>query len=243
MGGWRPEPVDTRDVPASQLLTALAADSTLTHVDLRPNCSPVENQRNVGSCVGNATVGALELLENLRGDAYVDLSRLFVYYNARAAMGEETQDNGSFIRDAFMSLSVLGVCPEELWTYDTAKVFIRPAWKAYKAAYGHRINKFYKIFSTGEDRIAEIESALRAKCPVVFGASVYEAYRTCTGKVAMPSGASIGGHAQCIVGFDSVARYFIVRNSWGTSWGDGGYAYMPYEYLDAADANDFWVAT
>jgi C1A family cysteine protease len=63
------------------------------------------------------------------------------------------------------------------------------------------------------------------------------------GIVAMPKRVRVnsGGHAQVIVGYDDNAKCWIVRNSWGTWWGDAGYGYVPYEYLDASDANDFWV--
>ena len=44
------------------------------------------------------------------------------------------------------SLCAFGVCPEVVWPYDVKKVKIRPSWKAYRAAYAHRIKSFYKIF-------------------------------------------------------------------------------------------------
>ena len=41
-----------------------------------------------------------------------------------------------------------------------------------------------------------------------------------------------GGHAICLVGY--TAATFIVRNSWGTGWGDNGFAYASEEYADRA---------
>ena len=54
---------------------------------------------------------------------------------------------------------------------------------------------------------------------------------TTTGVVSMPKNTEvlIGGHAMMLVGYDK--SNFIVRNSWGDKWGDGGYCYVPYNYL------------
>jgi C1A family cysteine protease len=52
----------------------------------------------------------------------------------------------------------------------------------------------------------------------------------------------LGGHAVLCVGYDDHKHHFIMRNSWGDSWGDKGYFYLPYEYLlDHNLASDFWA--
>ena len=52
----------------------------------------------------------------------------------------------------------------------------------------------------------------------------------------------IGGHAVLAVGYDDRTQRFLVMNSWGTRWGQGGYFTMPYAYLtDRALAADFWT--
>ncbi len=49
------------------------------------------------------------------------------------------------------------------------------------------------------------------------------------------NGTEFGGHAVCLVGY--TAEHFIVRNSWGTGWGDKGFAYASNEYaMKAFDA-------
>jgi C1A family cysteine protease len=54
----------------------------------------------------------------------------------------------------------------------------------------------------------------------------------------------VGGHCVVLVGYDDSHKQFIVRNSWGTGWGQAGYFMMPYQYLtNARLASDFWMAT
>lgn len=249
LGAWRPD--DTQlgdhddynfDALASKLVLT---ESSNTNVDLRKFSSPVEDQGHVGSCVGNAVVGALELLRIKAGLPHTDLSRLFVYYNSRLMHQQQDRDEGTFIRLAMGTLSSLGTCTEEKWPYDPSKVFIRPSWGAYRMGYANKIDSYYKIGGSGKTRLDYIKQALRAQCPVVFGMTIDDAYikTGSDGMVAMPKQARInpGGHAQLIVGFNDNTERLIVRNSWGKFWCDSGHAHVPYEYLDAADARDFWV--
>lgn len=215
-------------------------------LDLRKWCSPIENQAQAGSCVGNSVVGALEFLQIRNGRPYTDLSRLFVYYNSRLMHGEADQDNGTYIRIAFGTLSSLGTCSEKTWPYDLNNLFIRPSWGSYREAYPHKITSYYRITAThGAALVDAIKRALRAQHVVVFGMIVDDDYIMVgsDGVIAMPKQKRLnpGGHAQVIVGYDDNKRHWIVRNSWGTGWGDKGYAYVPYDYLDASNANDFWV--
>jgi len=84
---------------------------------------------------------------------------------------------------------------------------------------------------------------------VVFGITVYESFEgdeaAKTGMIPMPniSGEQcLGGHAVCAIGYDDNKQCLIVRNSWGTGWGDMGYFYLPYAYVqDPNLAEDFWV--
>src|SRR5205823_14574815 len=68
----------------------------------------------LGSCTANALAGAVEFLEKEDGAHFVDLSRLFIYYNERVIEGTVDQDSGAFIRDGIKSLAKQGVCPEQI---------------------------------------------------------------------------------------------------------------------------------
>ena len=52
----------------------------------------------------------------------------------------------------------------------------------------------------------------------------------------------VGGHAVLCVGYDDKSRTFLIRNSWGKSWGLKGYFKMPYSYLTSRSlASDLWT--
>lgn len=200
----------------------------------------------VHNCVGNSVVGALELLQIRDGMPAIELSRLFVYYNSRLMHGWQDRDDGTYIRTAMGTLSSLGTCSEKKWPYDTSKVFIRPTWGSYREGYANKIDKFYRINGTGNQRIDFIKSALRSHHPVVFGMDVNDDFMKIgySGLVKSPqTQVFTGGHAMLIVGFDDGQNVFIVRNSWGTTWGARGYCYLRYEDFDKFNAEDVWVPT
>lgn len=54
--------------------------------------------------------------------------------------------------------------------------------------------------------------------------------------------AELGGHACVVCGYNNDSKTFLVRNSWGTSWGMAGYFTLPYEYLLNENlSDDFWT--
>jgi C1A family cysteine protease len=105
------------------------------------------------------------------------------------------------------------------------------------------------LSATGPERMTEpssIKGCLAHGYPIVFGFTVYPSIDRAEahGVLPMPgtSEREDGGHCVVLVGYNDKDRHFIVRNSWGTDWGDEGYFYMPYEYVLRSDlSTDFWT--
>jgi C1A family cysteine protease len=95
-----------------------------------------------------------------------------------------------------------------------------------------------------------MKACLASGYPFVFGFTVYKSFESDavahSGKVELPGHRErqVGGHAVLAIGYDDTRQRFRCLNSWGASWGDGGYFTIPYEYLaDPHLASDFWTAT
>ena len=239
--GWVPDLPDHRDFAYA---TVRKLPKTLPpSADLRPMCSPVEDQGQLGSCTGNALAGAVEFLERKNGATFEDASRLFIYYNERVVEHTVSQDAGAMIRDGIKTLAKLGVCSETLWPYVISKFAKTPPKSCFTEARKHRITAYARI-STLDD----MRSCLADGYPFVFGFTVYASFESSqvaqTGVVPMPSPNEqvLGGHAVLAVGYNDKQKRFVVRNSWGPGWGMSGYFTMPYAYLtDSNLADDMWT--
>jgi C1A family cysteine protease len=239
--GWLPDLPDHRDLSFAERHPRRPAAPP--SVDLRATCSPVEDQGALGSCTSQALAGALEFLEVKDGVAFQDLSRLFIYYNERVILGTISSDSGARLRDGIKTLAQDGVCPEKAWPYVISKFKRKPTQACYKTAAGHQITSYERLTT-----LDDMRSCLADGFPFVFGFSVYDSFESApvasTGVVPMPGPQErvLGGHAVMAVGYDEAAQRFIIRNSWGTRWGDHGYCTMPYAYLASRDlSDDFWT--
>lgn len=214
-------------------------------IDLRESgfLPTVFDQGQLGSCVPNASVAAVMYIESRQGREVVMGSRLELYYYARKLEGSIHQDSGCMIRDAFKVLSSTGVGSEALWPYNISKFSKLPTGAERKT--DQKLLQYMRVRGDSPS----LKSALALGIPVVVGISVYASFESrevaTSGIVPMPQPTEqlLGGHAILLVGYDDSLSHWILRNSWGTTWGEGGYFYLPYAYLlNAQLADDFWCA-
>jgi C1A family cysteine protease len=236
--GWIPDIPDSRDL----LYAAIRPRVRLApSVDLRPGCPAVEDQGRLGSCTANALAGNLEFLDKAVDGTYVDVSRLFIYFNERVIEGTVEADAGASLRDGIKTLVKTGACAEKLWPYRIDKFAVRPPARCYTDAARHKVVSYHRVIG-----LNEMLSCLSEGFPFVFGFTVYESFETPevakTGIAHMPKKKerALGGHAVLAVGYDRKAERFIVRNSWGERWGMKGYFTMPFAYLETLAA-DMWT--
>lgn len=234
---WVPDKLDIRDYKY-QITTRTSPNS----VDLRSYCSPIENQGSLGSCTGQAIAGAIELL-NKRNGNYRDISRLFIYYYERLILGTVNYDSGAYIRDGIKSTNKYGASLESHWPYDIRKFKQEPILEAKTDALNRKVTRYERV----EDFNGCID-ALTNGYPVVIGFYVYDSFMSAsvakTGNMPYPNTKRerlLGGHAVLLVGYDKTKKVFIVRNSWGTSWGDKGYFYMPFDIISPSMSDDYWI--
>jgi C1A family cysteine protease len=243
--GWIPDLPDQRDHLFSAPITALA--QLPTSIDLRPQCPPIYDQGQLGSCTANGIGGAIEFAQMKQQSPIIFTpSRLFIYYNERVIEGTVSSDSGAMIRDGIKSVAKKGACPETLWPYVIENFAEKPPQACYSSALQHKVKRYQRL----SQNLTQMKACLAAGYPFVFGFTVYESFESPsvaqTGLVPMPgpSESVLGGHCVMAVGYDDAQQRFIMRNSWGTGWGQQGYFTMPYAYLTQANpalASDFWT--
>jgi len=252
--GCRKDSVDERDLQKLCAVHSTIKNNFVKVVDLREKCPSVYNQGQLGSCTANAICGNYSFIymkeKNLTREHEEFFSRLFVYWNERELEGTTGEDSGASLRDGIKVVAKLGVPLEKYWPYDIKKFAEKPSDEAFKMASKHIAIKYQRLQKTRE----QLKQCLVDGDPFVFGFVVYKSFESeqtsKTGMMTMPNTNDeiIGGHAVVCVGYDDTKGVWIIRNSWGSKWGDNGYFYMPDEFMFGKSndesvgeyTHDFW---
>ncbi len=213
-----------------------------TRVDLRGTCSPVANQGKFGSCTAFATVKGLQEFLLKKQGHFEPQSAAYLWFQTRKALGARDQDTGAPTEFAVKMLDNLGTPTEKAFPYleqakqddeEARKAFVsrQPDSSVVSQAKENRIVTGLKQ----TDKLSGIRRSLADGMPVLVSMRVYDSIAK-TGKdglLPLPkeSDKMVGGHAVLAVGYDNRRGVLIIRNSWGAGWADGGYFYMPYDYI------------
>lgn len=226
------------DALAAGLLTAAKRP---TSVDLRADWWDVGDQGRTGSCVGWATadgVGRHVLVTAGRIGQDVRLSPRFIWMSSKETDSFTSrptsfvEGSGTELKAAMDVARKFGFALEADLPFHIAETMYLGQENAFYASIAQRRISYVNL---GKD-VTAWRDWLAQNGPILAGLRVDESWMSVprTGKLAaFDPGRNYGGHAVCIVGYRRGGD-FIVRNSWGTGWGDGGFAYASEAYVAAA---------
>lgn len=249
-------------VPSPEVLAAAEASANLseaatavglpTAINLIPYMSPIRNQGSRGTCVAFAVTAINEYILRRRG-LVRDLSEQHIYYETKLIDGSPT-GCGTWQAKAMLALQSRGQCQEVIWPYNAAPPCnnhgpLPP--RARPDGLNYRLN----LLAVPARDVASYKLHFSKQRPVGLSIPVYNSwYQSAesrrSGRITMRIGnePAVGGHAVCLVGYQDTPSspgggYFIVRNSWSTTWASAspygaGYGIIPYQYI----TNDAWEA-
>lgn len=197
------------------------------YVDLRSGIDVVYNQEWTNGCGPHSVVNALDAMYDHAGTPRRH-SRAWLWWWVRAHAGMAGANYGSTFASLKKSIETNGMFTEEEYP-----------WSKLQTVPTVQVGSITGI-EFAQTYIEDINSIKRMLChgvPVTYWMKVY---MSITDDVAgrkwtthrLNSNSPYGGsHYVCIVGYDDVSERFLIENSWGSNWGDGGFFGIPYDQI------------
>lgn len=154
----------------------------------------------------------------------INVSSLFIYYNARILYGlneDDMEDIGCQIDTAIEGLKKYGCCKESFFKFDMKNLNRKPPQFCYREAKKYRLLEGQNL----QVNLSQMKACLAEGYPFTFGIQTFESFSGAQhgGRIKMPrpdepTDVKHGFHAMLAVGYSDVSKCFIARNSWGTKW-------------------------
>jgi C1A family cysteine protease len=229
---------------AAAAATAAAAD----HTDLRETWWTVGDQLTTGSCVGWATADSVLRWHFVKANRLAPdqhLSTRFIWMAAKETDKFVSQPTtfieleGTSLKAALDIARKFGEVTDAVLPFNSGQLYPEDRRTFYAIAAQYKIASYFNL---GLDP-ANWRTWLAGKGPVLTRLDVDATWDNASATqgnldVYLPATAH-GGHAVALVGY--INERFIVRNSWGTGWGDQGYAYASLAYAQAAFVEAYGV--
>ena len=201
-------------------------------VDLRKYFTPVKDQGSLGACSSFSIVAIYEYILKKNKALESDLSEAFVYYYAHSRESDPT-DDGTSLYNNIVAVQTEGVCQERLCPYLDRPNDAEPTDEAKSDALLRRIRKALNV----KKDISHLKSAISQGYPVAVSLKIFDSFNPIDGFIPRPSDEEIssnqsGNHAMVLCGYSDEEKIFIARNSWGIKFGNQGYCFLPYSYIE-----------
>jgi len=245
-----------RDWDFAQALEANAIDAPPAalpaSVDLRAGWWNVGNQESTGSCVGWASTDGITRYHMVKAGKIPQPGLLSPRCTWMASKETDELINrpetfiegaGTTLKAAMDILRKYGAVPETLLPFHIPNtMFLGSANTFFATAANRRLASYFNL---GKN-LPNWRNWLAAHGPIMVGLNVdatWDNASATAGRLDTFQPATVrGGHAVCVVGYTADHR-FILRNSWGTAWGDHGYAYATEGYINAGFFNESYGVT
>ncbi|HHZ20789.1 MAG TPA: hypothetical protein GX391_09830 [Firmicutes bacterium] len=180
--------------------------------------TPVKNQGNCGSCWAFAATGVLECNIKIKDKTTVDLSEQYLVSCNSDGWG----CNGGWWPHKYHVSP--GAVLESCFPYQARDVACKSS-----CAHPYKIDSWgYVGSANGVPSVDAIKTAIYQYGPVAVAVAADSYFQSYTGGVFNRNSSSQVNHAVVLVGWDDSQQCWILRNSWGSGWGESGYMRIKY---------------